>query len=410
MIDIPKILPAMLTGRELTDALSQYPDYDESVRNKSRAERLLALSDIYNIYIANKMSTEIYTKFYLSIFHSLQKKQTKLSVRQQYENHKIINRQLFSGIIGGTDSFTITGKSGIGKSSSIDRAVSLIYQNGIIETSSPYSLIAPCVMVQCPADCSLKSLLIEIICKTDEILNSDYYRSLPSRVTTDTLIGVVSQISMNHIGLLIIDEIQNILHHKNGRVLIGALTQLINCSGVSICMVGVPESIMFFEKEHYLARRSLGLQYDAMEYDECFVRTCETFFYRQYTARPTNMSLSILEWLYEHSGGIIANIVNLIHDSQEIAILTGKESLTIETLNEAYQRRMGLLHGYISIEHPSIKSSGKKSTDSISKKTLVTNVKGEYTSVSELIGRAKQENRDVIELLKNNFQVLEVKL
>lgn len=52
----------------------------------------------------------------------------------------------------------------------------------------------------------------------------------------DTLIGTVSQVALNHIGLLIIDEIQNVVN-KNGKAIIGTLTQLINNSGLSIVKI-----------------------------------------------------------------------------------------------------------------------------------------------------------------------------
>ena len=48
-------------------------------------------------------------------------------------------------------------------------------------------------------------------------------------------------------------------------------------------------------------------------------------------------------WLYEHSAGIISIVVSLIHDAQEIAILNGRETLDIVTLNEAFQR-MQMIH------------------------------------------------------------------
>ena len=66
------------------------------------------------------------------------------------------------------------------------------------------------------------------------------------------------------------DEIQNVVNSKNGKSLIGSLTQLINNSGISICMVGTPESVPFFEQAMQLARRSVGLRYEAMEYGDYF--------------------------------------------------------------------------------------------------------------------------------------------
>lgn len=49
----------------------------------------------------------------------------------------------------------------------------------------------------------------------------------------------------------------------------------------------------------------------------------------------------------EHSWGILSVVVSLLHDAQEIAILTGREVLDLEALRHAYQQRMGLMHDYI---------------------------------------------------------------
>lgn len=127
---------------------------------------------------------------------------------QHNENHKAILNQEYRGIIGGSDSFTIIGASGIGKSSAISRAIALISESRIIEIDKPYTKIIPCVVVQTPFDNSVKGLLLEILRKVDEELESNYYKNaLKVRITTDMLIGMVSSVAMNHIGLLIVDEI-----------------------------------------------------------------------------------------------------------------------------------------------------------------------------------------------------------
>lgn len=239
----------MKSGDDLFTALSELPDYDDNIRKQSQAERLIALSDLYKFYIPSPMTIEIYSKIYLALLRSLQKKTTRTTVLQQNENYRGLQRESYSGIIGGSDSFTIIGTSGIGKSSAIDRSIGLLSANGIIETQNPYRRIIPCVVVQCPFDSSVKGLLLEILRKVDEAIGSDYYnKSLKTRVTTDMLIGSVSQVAINHIGLLVVDEIQNVVSSKNGRNLVGMLTQLINNSGISICMVGTPECSIFFEQ------------------------------------------------------------------------------------------------------------------------------------------------------------------
>ena len=350
--DLANFLPSMKSGNELIAALSVFPAYDDSIRFQNNAVRLMALSDLYNVYIPSQMSMEIYSKLYLALLRSIQKKQTTISVRQQYENRKAIKGQEYTGIIGGSDSFTIIGTSGIGKSSAISRAISLITEYRIIEIQNPYAKIIPSVTVQCPFDSSVKGLLLEILRKVDEILDSKYYsNALRARATTDMLIGSVSQVALNHIGLLVVDEIQNVVNSKNGKSLIGALTQLINNSGISICMVGTPECEQFFESAMQLARRSVGLTYSAISYDEYFKAFCKVLFGYQYVREKTEITDVITEWLYEHSSGIISIVVSLIHDAQEIAILSGTEKLNLDTLNQAYEQRMKLLHSYI---NPSI--------------------------------------------------------
>ncbi len=408
MNDILTALPPMKSGKALFDDLAIYPEYSEDIITQNEAARLIALSDLYRLYYPSPMTIEIYSKLYLALLRSLQKKITKATVKQQNENYKAIRQQEYSGILGGADSFTIIGTSGIGKSAAINRAIDLLMTNGIITTDNPYTNIIPCVVVQCPFDSSVKGLLFEILRKVDESLNSNYYNNaLRVRATTDMLIGSVSQVALNHIGLLVVDEIQNVVNNKHGKSLVGMLTQLINNSGISIAMVGTPESSVFFEQAMQLARRSLGLQYQPLAYDSYFQEFCGVLFSYQYTKCITEISEGITEWLYEHSGGIISVVISLIHDAQEIAILSGKEMLNIETLSEAYKKRLSLLHGYI---EPSIKQ--KRQTSTVHKKSSIEltedeSIPVEY-SISDLANIARSNNRDIVELLKEYMTVEEV--
>lgn len=412
MIDFTTKLPEMKSGNELISALSIIPEYDETICQQNQAVRLMALSDLYQIYIPSQMSLEIYSKLYLALLRSMQKKGTQMAIKQRYENYRAIQQQSYSGILGGSDSFTIIGTSGIGKSSAISRAISLITENRIIETDKPYTKIIPCLIVQCPFDSSVKGLLLEILRKVDEELGTDHYiHAVKSRAsTTDMLIGAVSSIALNNIGMLVVDEIQNVANSKNGKSLIGALTQLINNSGISICMVGTPESTVFFEQAMQLARRSVGLQYTTMNYDEYFQSFCKIIFKYQFLKNHTEITAAITEWLYEHSAGIISVVVSLIHDAQEIAILTGKEVLNLDTLNEAYQQRLSLLHGYIqpSVIQNKPTTKKKKTAASVKKNQTQSKPKQEGYSITEIAERAKAENLDVVELLKEVYTVVEV--
>lgn len=404
-------IPEMKQGEELISALSVLPEYHDNVRNENQAVRMMELSAIQRIYVPSEMSIEIYSKMYLALERSLQKKSTNIAIKQRYENYKAIQQQSYNGILGGSDSFTIIGTSGIGKSSAISRAISVIAENRIIETKNLCTPIIPFLVVQCPFDSSVKGLLFEILRKVDETLGSNYYQfALKARATTDMLIGSVAQVALNHIGMLVVDEIQNVANSKNGKSLIGALTQLINNSGISICMVGTPESAVFFEQAMQLARRSVGLKYTTMNYDEYFQSFCKVLFKYQYTKQRTEITPVIIEWLYEHSSGIVSVVISLIYDAQEIAILTGKEVLNLETLNEAYQQRLSLLHGYIQPSVIQNKSTTRKKKTIADLNINQTNdsQKQENYSIAAIAEKAKTENIDVVALLKTVYKVVEV--
>ncbi len=399
MVDVAKMMPEMLSDESLMKALTVLPEYDKEARSKSVTERLIALNNLYQIYIPNTMSTEIYSKIYLSLIRSLHKK---------FSKDAVVQRNSPMGVIGGADSFAITGCGGIGKSASIGRAVELSAEKRII-LSDNWNEVIPILSVQCPFDSSVKSLLLSILKEVDSVVCSDYYdKALKVRATTDTLISMVSKVALNHIGLLIVDEIQNVVNSKNGRQLVGMLTQLINSSGISICMVGTPVCEPFFEQEMHLARRTLGLKYSPMSYDENFIYFCRTLWEYQYVKNKSEITDAIVNWLYEHSSGIVSVVVSLIHDAQEIAILNGTEELNLANLNEAYKNRLSMLHSYI---EPSIV---KKKQTSTKRKTVTYTEIGEPIKedslIAELVAKAKTENLDVISLFRKSFPVIEVAL
>lgn len=412
MNDYTQLIPKMLSGNELIKELSVIPEYVPSIINRDIGERLVALTNIYDIYIPSKMSIEIYNKLYLALYHSLQKKSSNLALSQKYENYKKILLRPSNSIIGGADSFTIIGTSGIGKSSAINRAIHIIEKKWNPDNIKLDTKVVPFVNVQCPFDSSVKGLAIEILLKIDKMLGINYYNQnnaykILKRCTTDVLIGQISTIAINNIGVLVVDEIQNVANSKNGKNLIGFLTQLINNSGISICMVGTPESILFFEGAPHLARRTMGLNYTTLHYDEYFKNMCKILFNYQYTSTK-ELDDNLSNWLYEHSSGNISIIISLVHDAQEIAIMSGRDSLDIQSLTEAYDNRISMFHKYIdSVKIVHQNNKIRNNSKSIVNKNNKTNLQ---ESLVLLLQDAKKQNVNFIDILKKHITVEEVKI
>ena len=394
-------MPKMLMGKELEEAMVSLPPYDPQICNADAATRIMALDDIANWYIPSSMSFEIYSKIYLAMLHSLKKKQTVDAVRQGNQNHRRIQGLNYNSVLGGADSFSVIGPSGIGKSTALMKSIALSGGEQIIITQNPYAKIIPCINVQCPHDCSVKGLLLEILSQVDMSIGTQYRQSATKyKASIDNIIGMVSQVALNNILLIVIDECQNICRNKGGVNLVASMTQLINSSGVSICMVGLPETESFFSQEMQLARRSVGLSYSALPCNDYFIRFCETLFSYQYVSHPSKLTPEMIELLYECTGGIIAILVSIIMEAQQIAILTGKEELSKETILLAYQKRLKNVQDFVQV------NVRKRKQTSTPKDAGASIIPGESSGIepdmmiSEIIGEARSNNSDIVEQLQ----------
>lgn len=428
-----KIEP-MLVGKELKERMLVVPDYEENIRKESASTRLLELNKINSFYLPSDMSMEIYTKLYLAMVRSLQKKEGKLAIQQRNLNGKNLRAcangapPSFGGIFGGSDSFSIIGCSGIGKTSAIEKAIQLMGGENVIEMEHPFCKIIPVISVQCPFDCSAKSMLLAILQKVDNALGTSFYENMVrAKANINTMLISTAQVLLNHVAVVCIDEIQNLIKHRAGMQLVSMLTELLNESGISIVFVGTPEIKPFFESVDYLARRTLGLTYGKCEYNGYFKKFCNTLWKFQYVKNRTEITEGIVNWLYQHSSGTLAHVIFLFYTSQEISILDEREIIDIQALESAYQR-MEMLHMHIQPE-VSIKKIASKRKKNTSMKAISENVdKKEEIAIEsdfveehpaskgidmewsfvELMKESKKSNIDMMELLQGKISITEV--
>ena len=149
--NIMEKLETMLTGKELKEKMMVIPAYDNNIRNESQAVRLMHLNDLNTFYLPSDMSVEIYTKLYLAMMKSMQKKESRLAVMQRNINAKNLRAEVnetgafYEGVLGGSDSFSIIGSSGIGKTTALAKAVQMMGGEKVIEMENPYSKLIPVI-------------------------------------------------------------------------------------------------------------------------------------------------------------------------------------------------------------------------------------------------------------------------
>ena len=156
-----------------------------------------------------------------------------------------------------------------------------------------------------------------------------------------------------------------------------------------------------------MARRSVGLNYQALPYDSYFCRLCETLFRYQYTETADPLTDNLVEWLYLHSGGITAVLVGLIQSAQEIAIIDGSECLCMESLCKAYRQRMGVLHRFIAPKTTPHTSTVRTTEDVVTISVMAEDNNAPPT-VTEMISKAKTLGIDCIDYLRRYVSMTEV--
>lgn len=405
----------MLEKDKLLDELTSLPEYHKEIRFQPATKRLMALEDCMSqIYIPNQMSVEIYNRMYLASYKASQKKNTIEATKQHYENFKT-TRSIPSlrqgGILGGSDTFTVIGDSGIGKTTAIQKAIDLMKDDNEEHIN--------CLQVECPNDCSVKGLLLNILQAFDNTTGSKYFmRFVNSKYTADVLIGVVSTICQNYLNLLVIDEIQNVrLNMKtrctvsNGEKIIATLVQLINSTGIAVMLVGTPEVEPVFQQEIHLARRTVGLKYKALSYNQEFYDLCYKIYSYQFTRSVEPFNEEVCRWLYQHTGGKVALVVGLIKTAQEISIINGTECLDISALEiafkERYQNVAGFMKQVVEKELPKPKK--------VSFGTKVSSATGsgrsiETLTVASIVDFCKKNHKDIVEELRPHMPIVEVKV
>lgn len=354
-------LPPMLVGRELASALAFLPPYSPSDRERPAGERLQLLSQLYSIYQPLPMTIELYCQIYNTLLHSYSTYTPITEATYAHAAYSSIRSGTNAASIGGGSSFSLIGVSGLGKSTALQRVLSLFPQT--IEHKSYRGKMLCCyqipyLVVQTPHDASVKALILDIYLQIDALLGTTYHvHAEKTRATTDVLVSQLSLIlRSNHVGLLIVDELQNIAYRKGtgGSKFLNFLVQLINSAGIGICMVGTPRVFQLLQQEFRSARRATGLVYDRLPDGAEFDLLLRTLWKYQYTQTDTALTPELRSYLYRWTQGIPDILVKLMYHAQEQAILMGAESLDAERLKGALQNNLGMVHDYLSdLDHSS---------------------------------------------------------
>lgn len=209
--------------------------------------------------------------------------------------------------------FALVGISGIGKSSSLLRILQMYpqvilhrkYKNQ--DMPAPYQIVW--LKMDCPHDGSIRGLCLNFLLAVDSLVGTKYYKKNASK-NPDELLPLMAQAAAVHcLGVLVIDEIQNLQEAKDDRAaqMLNFFVQLVNTIGLPVILVGTYKALPALNGEFRNARRNSG-QGDAtwhhFKKDEEWNWLLDGLWKYQWTNNNVNLDQEFIDVMYDESQGI----------------------------------------------------------------------------------------------------------
>lgn len=259
-----------------------------------------------------------------------------------------------TGIFRNTaNSATIIGASGAGKSLMIDRILSYypqVIRHTNYENKSLNLDQIVWIKVNCTENLNVKALLLLILSELDRLTGSDDAKTAAAAKdpVACARLAIASKFKSSFVGLLVIDEIQNIsMANKTLKDLfMQFILNLIDMTGVPILFCGNPEILEVFTGSLKLARRTEGeglIRVDGLNELEWEIFIEQLWRY-QWTCPPTPLNQEHVDVLYGLSTGLPEFAVKIFRRAQLMVMGSKNETISCALLREAYVKQCSLSH------------------------------------------------------------------
>lgn len=349
-------LPPLVDKPVVIKKLAMNPSFSEEERTMDSVYRLHMVNRLYQFFQPLPIHLEIWDMIHSLLLQGYLARNPFDPAYKRYLNEtgkQIINR---SFDINSRQNFrttagcgTLIGFSGMGKTTSVSRVLSNIPQ---VIVHNEYrgqhfnQIQLVWLKLDAPSTSSLKALCLQFFMRVDELLGTNNYKKYVSRnASVDLMLPLIGQLAQNiGLGLLIIDETQNIKGRGADQIM-NFFVSLIN-SGVNLAIIGTPGAYGLFGDELRIARRLTGnseIIFNNMEYNNEFKFLLESMWRYQWTRKFTPLTEGFAKVIYDETQGISDLIVKLFVYSQQKAISTGKEELTVELVRSVANDKFKLM-------------------------------------------------------------------
>lgn len=353
-------LPPIWSPREAMDMLTMEPRYNEKERELDVHYRFHCIQRLFSYFQPLDTHLDIEQRISRAMRQGYIGKNPmqKFYAQRLAEGYELIQKKSIDFANSFTQKatatgFTIIGMSGVGKTSAVEKILSL-YPQCICHTTyhgTPLLLTQlSWIKLDCPFDGSIKGLCISFFAEVDRILGTDYGKIYyGNRMTVDSMLPRMAQIaSLYCVGVLVIDEIQHLSMAKSGGSdkMLNFFVTLVNTIGVPVILIGTTKALPILQGEFRQARRGSGqgdLLWDRMKNDVSWEIMIQTMWKNQWVREQCPLTKEIKDTLYDQSQGIIDIAVKLYAMAQIKAIAEGTEKVTVKGIVEVASERLRLV-------------------------------------------------------------------
>ncbi|MFC8689596.1 ATP-binding protein [Brevibacillus porteri] len=340
------------------------------------------------------------------------------AIRARKDAYELITKGMTNGYPVNTPTsagFALVGISGIGKSSTLLRILQM-YPQVIIhrkykgqDVPAPYQVVW--LKIDCPHDGSIRGLCLNFLLAMDRLVGSKYFKKNATK-SPDELLPIMAQAAAVHcLGVLVIDEIQNLEEAKDDRAsqMLNFLVQLVNTIGLPVVTVGTYKALPVLNGEFRNARRASG-QGDAtwhhLKKDEEWDWLLQGLWKYQWTNNKVELDQTFIDVMFEESQGITDVAVKLFMLTQWRALDKEMGQITPELIRSVAKDRLTLIRPALEALRSGKKKEIEKFGDiysSVSIDDYLSRIEAEQKQAERLVIIRNELGYDLLEQTSNEI-------
>lgn len=333
-------LPPMRDWKHCNLDFEQCPDWTEDIRKESAFIRYQLADHLSDFRITREFITEIDSELYSAIIRCY-----KQRIPNEMPGGRFGECGFYKTTNQSVPGVLILGDSGAGKTTAVLHALSYLPQLIVHEMENARMYQIPYINVVCPPDGSVKNFFDLCIEEFERITGNSFQHY--KRATADEKAELFRNLALRfHLGIVIVDEIQNLLKAKN-RLILNHFLVLANELSLPFVFVGTNNIVPFLKGAEFFTLRRIGKEIHVGRFkkDSIWENFLRKLWKYQWTQEEIPFTQEMSDIFYYESSGIIDRAIELYRNAQKKAIKIGidtKESFTPEFVKSIANRDFSL--------------------------------------------------------------------